>query len=98
MSAEIDEKAKKFSKVFYQSNSCRESNSVLINDSSMEHIFNLVTSQGSDVWFTSSIDDLLPSSALEEEKYEGSVNDFEAGRDILDIWFDSGVSWAAVIG
>ena len=75
----------------------RESKDVLINESSMQHVISLVERDGSDVWFNSSIDQLLPESALKEANYTGSVHDFEAGTDILDIWFDSGISWAAVL-
>ena len=28
----------------------------------------------------------------------GEVTDYERGDDVLDIWFDSGTSWAAVLG
>ena len=28
---------------------------------------------------------------------EGDVTDYERGQDVLDIWFDSGASWAAVL-
>lgn len=27
----------------------------------------------------------------------GPVTDYVCGEDVLDIWFDSGVSWAAVL-
>lgn len=27
----------------------------------------------------------------------GSASDYVKGEDILDIWFDSGISWAAVL-
>ena len=63
----------------------------------MQHILSLVEEHGSDVWFDSSINKLLPKSALQAAGYEGKVEDFEAGKDILDIWFDSGISWATVL-
>ena len=69
----------------------------MINDSSMRHILSLIEDHGSDLWFTSDIDQLLPQSALDEAGYTGSVQDFERGKDILDIWFDSGISWATVL-
>lgn len=50
--------------------------------------------QGSDIWFTDSLDLYLP------EGYRCPScggNSFKKERDILDVWFDSGVSHAAVL-
>ena len=76
----------------------RDTGEVLLNDSTINHIRSLVKVHGSDVWFNSSISTLLPDSVLVKCGYNGSSNDYEIGSDILDIWFDSGISWASVLG
>ncbi|XP_050068503.1 isoleucine--tRNA ligase, mitochondrial [Anopheles maculipalpis] len=48
-----------------------------------------------DFWWTSTLEDLVPAGLLHQL---GSPNRLEKGKDILDIWFDSGVSWLSVLG
>jgi isoleucyl-tRNA synthetase len=48
---------------------------------------------GADIWFEASVESLAPEG-LTCPKCGG--RSFEKGMDILDVWFDSGVSWAAV--
>lgn len=54
----------------------------------------LFAKEGSDAWFARPVEDLVP---------EGTVcpscggSDFKRGEDILDVWFDSGVSHFAVL-
>jgi isoleucyl-tRNA synthetase len=60
----------------------------------LDGIVSLVEAHGSDVWFTTKAEDILPSG------YKcgkcGHLS-FTKERDILDVWFDSGVSHAAVM-
>ena len=59
-----------------------------------EHLAALVEKKGADVWFEREAADLLP------EGYhcpDCGGRDFEKEEDILDVWFDSGVSHAAVL-
>ncbi|OFZ20622.1 MAG: isoleucine--tRNA ligase [Bdellovibrionales bacterium GWB1_55_8] len=58
-----------------------------------EHIASLIDSRGVDIWFTESVDNLLPPGAA-CAKCQGKK--FRKEKDILDVWFDSGVSHAAV--
>jgi isoleucyl-tRNA synthetase len=46
---------------------------------------------GPDFWWSLSLQQILEGTGLEAASYR-------RGEDILDIWFDSGISWAAVIG
>uniref|UniRef100_A0A182TE99 isoleucine--tRNA ligase n=1 Tax=Anopheles melas TaxID=34690 RepID=A0A182TE99_9DIPT len=49
-----------------------------------------------DFWWTAPVEELVPAAVLREL---GLTHDRVAkGRDILDIWFDSGVSWLTVLG
>jgi len=59
-----------------------------------EHIAALVALEGSDVWFARPVEELLPAG-FRCENCAGRA--FRKETDILDVWFDSGVSHAAVL-
>nr|CAB3255166.1 isoleucine--tRNA ligase, mitochondrial [Phallusia mammillata] len=80
--------------VFYQ----KESGEVLLTDQTFGHLISMVKKHGSDVWWDMSMEQLLPQSVIEKSGAKGITEDYKRGNDILDIWFDSGVSWAAVLG
>jgi isoleucyl-tRNA synthetase len=67
---------------------------VLADPIVIEHLAMLMQSKGADVWFEQSAADLLPKDTA-CPKCGGT--DFEKERDILDVWFESGVSYAAVL-
>ncbi|CAH1798662.1 unnamed protein product [Owenia fusiformis] len=69
----------------------------LITQHTIEHIRDLVEQHGTSCWWTLPIEELLPASVLIKSGLDPDV-DYSKGEDILDIWFDSGVSWAAVLG
>ncbi|XP_069811697.1 isoleucine--tRNA ligase, mitochondrial [Dendropsophus ebraccatus] len=79
--------------VFYH----KETREALINRHTVGHVIKLVEQHGSDVWWTHPIEELLPKSVLQQGGSSANVLDFEPGRDVLDIWFDSGTSWAHVL-
>ncbi|MBF0489721.1 MAG: isoleucine--tRNA ligase [Candidatus Omnitrophica bacterium] len=59
----------------------------------IEHLAELVKTHGSDIWFEKEIKDLLPTG-FKCPDCGGTA--FEKTHDILDVWFDSGVSHQAV--
>jgi isoleucyl-tRNA synthetase len=59
----------------------------------IEHVANLVKKHGSDVWFEKDIKELLPKGF---KCPDCGGKDFQKPTDILDVWFDSGVSHKAV--
>ena len=65
-------------------------NEVLLNAETLEHIENLFREHGSDCWWTMDEADLLP------EKYKAEAEKWQKGTDTMDVWFDSGSSWAGV--
>ncbi len=67
---------------------------VLADPTVIEHLAALMESKGADVWFEQSAVDLLPAGTT-CSKCDGTA--FEKERDILDVWFESGVSYAAVL-
>jgi isoleucyl-tRNA synthetase len=70
---------------------CRK---VLADPNIIEHVAGLIESKGTDVWFERSAAELLPSGTA-CSACGGTA--FEKERDILDVWFESGVSYAAVL-
>jgi isoleucyl-tRNA synthetase len=73
---------------------CMACRSVLADPIVIEHLAMLMESKGADVWFERSAAELLPKGTA-CSKCGGT--DFEKERDILDVWFESGVSYAAVL-
>eukprot|EP00534_Pseudo-nitzschia_fraudulenta_P006729 CAMPEP_0201192396 /NCGR_PEP_ID=MMETSP0851-20130426/144547_1 /ASSEMBLY_ACC=CAM_ASM_000631 /TAXON_ID=183588 /ORGANISM="Pseudo-nitzschia fraudulenta, Strain WWA7" /LENGTH=1046 /DNA_ID=CAMNT_0047478689 /DNA_START=160 /DNA_END=3300 /DNA_ORIENTATION=+ len=65
-------------------------NEVLLNDSTLDHIENIFKEQGSDAWWKLDEVDLLP------EEYKDEADKWKKGTDTMDVWFDSGSSWAGV--
>ncbi|XP_026027564.1 isoleucine--tRNA ligase, mitochondrial-like isoform X2 [Astatotilapia calliptera] len=78
--------------VFYH----KESGEALINKYTVSHIAQLFKEKGSDCWWELPIETLLPPEVLKKSK-AGAASDYVRGEDVLDIWFDSGASWAAVL-
>jgi len=76
--------------VFY----CEHCGKLLLDDDIMEEVYRLFEAHGADIWFEKQLQDLVP---------EGTVcagcgsRHFVKENDILDVWFDSGVSHAAVL-
>ena len=72
---------------------CEGCRQVLADPVVIEHIATSMESKGADIWFERSASELLPAGTA-CPKCGGTT--FEKERDILDVWFESGVSYAAV--
>lgn len=72
--------------VFYD----EETNEPLLNEATIAHVQAIFAEKGSDAWWEMSIDELLP------EPYRSNGRTYRRGTDTMDVWFDSGSSWAAV--
>ena len=72
--------------VFYKKNG----KEILLNSETINHIQNLFSEYGADIWWDWEVKDLLP------DKYLNESDLWEKGTDTMDVWFDSGSSWAAV--
>ena len=72
---------------------CKRCGYIVKDEKLFDKLCELVAQKGSDVWFRLNIEDLLSGYRCPEcnSKY------FEKEKDILDVWFDSGVSHAAVL-
>ncbi len=74
--------------VFYH----RETGEVLLNADTLAHIQALIGEHGSDVWWERDEAGLLPPA------YADQAELWRKGTDTMDVWFDSGSSWAGVLG
>ncbi len=72
--------------VFYN----RSGGDVLLNADTLAHIEALIAEHGADVWWEKDEADLLPPA------YADQAEQWRKGTDTMDVWFDSGSSWAAV--
>jgi isoleucyl-tRNA synthetase len=73
---------------------CRNCNHAVLTEELCSRVAGIFESEGSDAWFLRPVDELVPA-ALTCPDCDG--RDFTREEDILDVWFDSGVSWAAVV-
>lgn len=62
-----------------------------MNDDTLEHIRQLFAKHGSNCWWTMTEEELLP------EMYKADASKWKKGTDTMDVWFDSGSSWAGVV-
>jgi len=64
----------------------------LLTPETIAHVQAIIRQHGSDAWWELTVAELLPPSLRDQaERYE-------KGTDTMDVWFDSGSSWAAVLG
>ncbi|KAG5555044.1 hypothetical protein RHGRI_012551 [Rhododendron griersonianum] len=68
-----------------------ESKEPLLNEETVDHIKSMFSQKGSDAWWYMRVEDLLP------DVYRHKAPEYEKGTDTMDVWFDSGSSWAAVL-
>lgn len=73
---------------------CKGCGEVLLKKSVIDHVAGIIGKEGADAWFRMEPVELLPSGTRCESC---GKTDFEKETDILDVWFDSGVSHAAVL-
>jgi len=74
---------------------CRACAGLLLEERIIEHVATLMAQgDGADLWYAREAKDLLPPGT---RCRECGGTEFEKERDILDVWFDSGCSHAAVL-
>lgn len=72
--------------VFYD----QETNEPLLTEETINYVQAIIAEKGSDAWWELSVEELLP------ESYRNNGRSYRKGSDTMDVWFDSGSSWAAV--
>ena len=73
--------------VFYE----RSTGEVLLNAETIDHIQRLIAKHGADIWWEQDEAGLLPPA------YVAEAERWLKSTDTMDVWFDSGSSWAAVV-
>ena len=73
--------------VFYH----KKTNEPLMTKETLAHIEGIIAEKGSDAWWELDISELMPAGEL-----RAHANDYTKGTDTMDVWFDSGTSWAGV--
>ena len=72
---------------------CKDCGKPIVNDQTIKAISDLFRAEGSDAWYIKEPSEFLPA----EVACECGCHEFTKETDIMDVWFDSGVSHAAVI-
>lgn len=72
--------------VFYN----KDNNEPLMTPETLKHIEDVFRAKGSDAWWEMSVAELLP------EELRDQADMYTKGTDTMDVWFDSGTSWAGV--
>lgn len=72
--------------VFYN----KDNNEPLMTPETLKHIEDVFRAKGSDAWWELSIAELLPADLRDQ------ADQYTKGSDTMDVWFDSGTSWAGV--
>lgn len=63
----------------------------LMTQETIAHVQGIVAEKGADAWWELSVEELLP------EAYQNDGKTYVKGTDTMDVWFDSGSSWASVV-
>ncbi len=77
--------------VFY----CDGCGEAVVTPETISHVAGLFREHGSNVWFDRTADELVPAGLACPKCGKGR---FSKENDIMDVWFDSGSTWAAVAG
>ena len=77
--------------VFY----CEECGEPIVTDETIENVAKMFEKESSDAWVKYSAEELLPEGFVCPKC--GKTHCFRKEKDIMDVWFDSGVTWKAVV-
>ena len=76
--------------VFY----CEDCGEVIVTDETIEHVAQIFEKESSDAWVNHSVEELLPQGF---KCPKCGKTHFSKESDIMDVWFDSGITWRAVV-
>ena len=69
---------------------CQDCGKPYCTEESIDKISEIFAAEGSNAWWARSVEELMPEGA----KCECGCTSFRKEKDILDVWFDSGSTWA----
>lgn len=72
---------------------CKDCHKPIVTEETINAISDLFRKEGSDAWYTKEPAEFIPESV----KCECGCGEFEKETDIMDVWFDSGVTHTAVL-
>ncbi len=72
---------------------CKDCGKPIVTDETIKAISELFRKEGADAWWTREVKEFIPESV----KCECGCGEFTKEYDIMDVWFDSGVSHTAVM-
>ena len=73
---------------------CKSCDETLLDADVIDHVAAVFAEKGADAWFTLPVSELVPAGTACKAC---GATDLKPLQDILDVWFESGVSWAAVM-
>ena len=76
--------------VFY----CEDCGEVIVTPETIEHVAKMFEAESSDAWVKHTEEELLPNGFVCPKC---GKKHFRKEKDIMDVWFDSGVTWKAVV-
>ncbi|HEY4243863.1 MAG TPA: isoleucine--tRNA ligase [Kofleriaceae bacterium] len=76
--------------VFY----CKACGTEHAEAATMEYVAKIFAREGADAWWTHSVEELIPPGT--KCSCGAGAEQMERERDIVDVWFESGVSWLAM--
>ena len=76
--------------IFY----CEDCGEVICSDETIENVAGIFEKESSDAWVKHTAEELLPAGF---KCPKCGKNHFKKESDIMDVWFDSGISWRAVV-
>ncbi len=72
---------------------CKDCGKPIVTDETIKAISDLFRKEGADAWWTREVNEFIPDTV----KCECGCHEFTKEYDIMDVWFDSGVSHVAVM-
>lgn len=72
---------------------CKKCGKPLVNEQTIRIVSDLFREKGANAWFELDAAQILPADV----QCECGCHEFDKETDTMDVWFDSGSSWAAVI-
>ena len=72
---------------------CKDCKTPIVTDATIKSIADVFRKEGSDAWWTKDTAELIPA----DTKCSCGCTEFTKEYDIMDVWFDSGVSHTAVL-
>jgi isoleucyl-tRNA synthetase len=74
---------------------CKQCGTEHANADTMDYVAKIFGEEGADAWWTKSVAELVPPRTVCSGCGAG-VEQLEKEKDIVDVWFESGVSWLAM--